>query len=90
MTSILVSFSRIDSKLFMYFVDAPGQEKLKAYQSIEAYYYYQRLVALNGVYIHFYIPVLSGWVQTILYHSIHVGIALHFKSKGKYISDNPT
>ena len=62
MTSTLVRFSRIDSKLFMYFVDAPGQEKLKAYQSIEAYYYYQRLVALNSVYIHFCTDTCTEWL----------------------------
>ena len=42
----------LDFPLFTYVIDGPGQEKLrKAYKSsrFEAYYYYQRLVAQNGV-----------------------------------------
>ena len=48
--------------LYTYFIDAPGgytREKLKAYKSLEAYNYYQRFVALNGVCISTFISYPS-------------------------------
>ena len=57
-------------------IDAPGgytREKLKAYKSLEAYNYYQRFVALNGVqwYIHFDLSAVVG--SKLSCHSI-IGI----------------